>query len=147
MSLLRKLVGFGIPKNNLVLLYIIFIRSKLEYCCVLWHSSITQEEITNLDRVQKCAVRVIMGEEYEGYEESLSLLNLEDLTVRRESLCLDFAKQCLLNPKTMSWFPTNPASDHDTRNPNTFLVQHANNERLKNSTIPYLQRLLNKSLN
>ena len=88
-----------------------------------------------------------MGEEYEGYEESLSILNLEDLAVRRESLCLDFAKQCLLNPKTMSWFPKNPVSDHDTRNPNTFLVQHANNEHLKNSTIPYLQRLLNKSLN
>ena len=59
MSLLREHVGFGIPKNNLVLLYIIFIRSKLEYCCVLWHSSITREEITNLDRVQKCAVRAV----------------------------------------------------------------------------------------
>ena len=32
----------------------------------------------------------------------------------------------------------------EMRNEERFLVQHANTERLKNSPIPYMQRLLNK---
>ena len=67
MTLLRKLVGFGIQKKDLTLIYILFIRSKLEYCCEVWHSSITQEEVQDLYRVQKCALRIIMGAEYQGH--------------------------------------------------------------------------------
>ena len=87
-----------------------------------------------------------MGEKYEGYKESMLELGLDDLSIRRENICLAFAKKCLINPLTKSWFPINPQSNYKIRNPNTFEIHHANKERLKSSTIPYLQRLLNENL-
>ena len=143
MSLLRKLVCFGVPREDLVNIYILFIRSLLEYCSEVWHSSITEEEVQDLERVQKCAVRIVMNNDYEDYEKMLKELNLEELKVRREQICLDFAKKCVLNPKTSNWFPKNPPTDHSIRNPNEFLEMFASTERLRMSTIPYLQRLLN----
>ena len=143
MSLLRKLVGFGAQKNDLVLIYILFIRSLLEYCSEVWHSSITIEEKDDLERVQKCAMRIILGKNYVSHENSLKELKLEKLVDRRESLCLKFARKCVENPKTTKWFPKNPPNEHDLRNPNKFLVTHAKTERFKKSSIPYLQNLLN----
>ena len=51
MSLLRKLVCFDVPREDLVNIYILFIRSILEYCCEVWHSTITEEEKQDLDRL------------------------------------------------------------------------------------------------
>ena len=143
MSLLRKLVCFGVPREDLVNIYILFIRSLLEYCSEVWHSSITEEEVQDLERVQKCAVRIVMNNDFEDYEKTLKDLNLEELKVRREQICLDFAKKCVLNPKTSNWFPKNPPTDHSIRNPNEFLEMFVSTERLRISTIPNLQRLLN----
>ena len=39
------------------------------------------------------------GRKNKGYEESLTLLNLKDLAVRRENLCLEFAKKMLSEPQ------------------------------------------------
>ena len=144
LSLLRKLVCFSVPKSDLTEVFIIFIRSLLEYCCVVWHSTITEEEKTDLERVQKCAVRIILRNDYTTYEEGLEKLNLVPLLDRREELLQTFAQQCLKTDKTAKWFPKNIINDHNTRNTEEYKVQFANNERLRNSTIPYLQRLLNK---
>ena len=53
MQLLRKCASFSKDKNELKNIYILFIRSILEQSCVLWHSSLTQEDSNNLERVQK----------------------------------------------------------------------------------------------
>ena len=58
MTLLRKLVCFGFTKKDQITIYILFIRSCLDYCSVVWHSSITIEEIDDMERVQKCAVKI-----------------------------------------------------------------------------------------
>ena len=142
MSLLRKLAGFGVKLNDLVL-YILFIRSLLDYCSVVWHSTITVEEINDLERVQKCAMRIILGKNYHSHENALVKLNLEKLKDRRQSLCLEFAKKCVNNPKTKNWFPKTPKNEHNLRKQEEFIVTYANNERFRMSSIPYLQRLLN----
>ena len=143
MSLLTKLVCFKIPKEDLVTIYILYIRSLLEYCAVVWHSSITEEEVTDLERIQKCSVRLILQEEYTDYPTGLETLSLTELSKRREQLCLDFAKITAQNPRTKHWFPINQPNDHNVRNHKTYFVTHASTERFRMSTIPYLQRMLN----
>ena len=44
MTILRKLNEFAVPVEELVNIYILFIRSKLEQSAVVWHSSITRGE-------------------------------------------------------------------------------------------------------
>ena len=53
MILLRKLSEFGAPREHLKSIYILYIRSVLEHSAVVWHSSLTQQNIEDIDRVQK----------------------------------------------------------------------------------------------
>ena len=105
MQLLRKVASFGTPSEDLVNIYVLFIRSLLEQSAVVWHSSLTQENKEDLERIQKSALKVILGEKYVGYKKSLKKLDLETLNDRREQLCLNFAKSCMKNPKFSDMFP------------------------------------------
>ena len=78
-------------KQDLIQIYKTSIRSKLEYSCTVWHSSLTKTNESDIERVQKAAVKLILKEKYDGYENSLRLLNLDSLYERREKLCLSFA--------------------------------------------------------
>ena len=107
----------------------------------MWHFDITQEGISDLERVQKVALKIILQEAYESYNQALKSLNLETLFVRREKLCLRFANKCLKNEKSKALFPINK----NERNKEKYEVQFARTSRLMNSSIPQLQRLLNKN--
>ena len=138
MRLLHKIAEFSAPVEDMVTIYIMYIRSILEQSCTVWHSSLTQENTEDLERVQKSALRIILKENYTNYEEALETLMLAKLSDRREKLSLKFAKNCVKNELTSELFPLN-----NNRNRDKFKVTHANTDRLKNSAVPYLQRLLN----
>ena len=70
-----------------------FIRPVLEQSAPVWHSSLTEENSKDLERVQKCAIRIIMGRDHSDYESSLQYLNLTTLYERRNLLCLTFGKK------------------------------------------------------
>ena len=53
MSILHKLYQFDVPVEDLVNIYILYIRSVLEQSAVVWHSSITKGEQMDIERVQK----------------------------------------------------------------------------------------------
>ena len=116
----------------------------LEQSCVVWHSSLTEENKQDLERVQKSAVKIMLGNKYKDYENALVLVDLENLSERRENLCSKFAKKCLQNEKTDNLFPLNKHTHNmKSRMTEKFKVKFAHTERLKKSSIPYMQRLLN----
>ena len=53
----------------------------------------------NIERIQKSAMKVIFGREYQGYEKSLKLLKMECLNERREKASLKVAKKSLQQEK------------------------------------------------
>ena len=110
MALLRKVASFGPPIEDLKDIYILFIRSILEQSAVLWHSSLTNENKLDLERVQKSAIRLILGERYINHNQGLARLNIESLEERRENLCLNFATKCVKNKKMAHMFPENDKS-------------------------------------
>lgn len=122
-----------------------FIRSKLEQSAVVWHSSLTEGNRKDLERVQKAAVKIILKDSYSNYEEALKTLNLESLDKRRSRLCLKFAKNCLKNEKLKRMFPL-ASKEHnmDTRLKEKFEVYKAKTERFRKSSIPFMQNLLNQ---
>ena len=125
-------------------IYIAYIRSVLEQSCVVWHSSLTEENSNDLERIQKCAVRIMLGNNYTNYEDALIKADLQTLKERREELCLSFAKKCVKNDKTKHMFPENIKSHAMIlRKEEEFEVNHANTERLFKSAIPYMQRIMN----
>ena len=65
--ILRKLYEFSLPTSDLVNIYILFIRSILEFKSNVWFSSITQEEEDDIEHVQRVACHIILNTEYKGY--------------------------------------------------------------------------------
>ena len=146
MEIVRKVASFGASKDDLKTIYILFVRSLLEQSATVWHSSLTEENRDDLERVQKSATKIILGDQYIDYEKSLIRLEMESLETRRENLCLNFALKCIKNPKTSKMFPENTKIHQmETRNTEKYLVQHAHTERLRKSSIIYMQNLLNRS--
>ncbi len=74
------------------------------------------------------------------------MMKLDSLEERREKLCLKFAKQCLRHEKLKSMFPKK-VENHpmEKRDCQKFVVTKAMTERYRRSSIPSMQRLLNKS--
>ena len=84
MELLRKVASFGTGVEELKEIYYLFVRSQLEQSAVVWHSSLTEENKSDLERVQKSALKIIMGGRYIGYEKALVGLGIASLDERRE---------------------------------------------------------------
>ena len=117
----------------------------LEQSAVVWHSSLTQDNKEDLERVQKVAVRVILQNRYTNYKNGLKLLKLDTLQERRKMLCLRFAKGCLKNEKVKDVFPRK-ANNHKMkkRKAEKYKVNRTNTKRYQISAIPYMQNLLNE---
>ena len=66
----------------LKLIYYSRIRCKLDQSAVVWNSSLTQKNVSDLKRVQNSAVRIICGKNYESYSDTLSELGMMRLSER-----------------------------------------------------------------
>ena len=144
MMIVRKLVEFSIPYEDLVNLYCIFIRSILEFNSAVWFSSISEEESHDLERVQKNVCRLILKNKFIDYDQALTQLKLETLKERRAKLALKFAEKCLKNDEMKHLFPRNCPSKHNLRKTEEYQVKFAHSKRLFKSAIPTLQRMLNE---
>ena len=119
-------------------------RSVLEHSSVVWHSSLTDENSEDLERIQKSAMKIILGNKYIDYKSALNYLQLDNLHDRRRELCERFAQKCLKNEKTKNMFPLSKKQHTmKMRNSEKYHVQFAKTTRLQNSPIIYMQNLLN----
>ena len=66
-TMITKLKYARVKTEDLIHIYILYIRSVLEYCSVLWHSTLTVEQSQAIERVQKTCLKIILGPEYASY--------------------------------------------------------------------------------
>ena len=144
LSMITKLKYVGVCEDDLIDIYILFIRSVTEYCAVAFHSRLTQEQSNKLERIQKTCLRVILGDSYVDYNTALNKCGLQTLFDRREKRCLDFSLKCLKHPTNRRLFPHNPNQTHGVRSTETFSVNFARTSTYRDSAVPYCQRLLNQ---
>ena len=121
-----------------------YVRPVLEYASPVWHSGITQKQINQIESIQKRVCRIILGHQYSTYSQALSKLGLEPLSDRRTSLCTKFALRKFKSGKFSEWFQKSKSSHSMSLRSGRTLEQHlCSTNRLKNSPIPYLTRLVN----
>ena len=99
---LRRLKLLGASQATLVEIFKLFLRSAMEMAVPVWSGAITCAEINKIERVQKTAVKLILGNAYTNYDEALVKLDLDTLQERRDLICLKFAKRCTKNHKFKS---------------------------------------------
>ena len=140
MWFLRRLKTLGAPRESLLDIYKLFVRSNLEFAVPLWAGAISKKDKRNIERIQKTAAAIILGPQYSDYDEALEELELETLDERRVSLSLKFAKNMRKNNRFSFLFPEGVS----TRSGKTFIaVPECNTKRYTTSSVPYLINLLN----
>ena len=143
--MLIRFKKLGAPPEKLLSVYLLKIRTLLEFASPCFHSSLTVDQSNQLEVTQKKALAIIYGNRYTSYGAALELAKIERLDSRREAININFAKKCVTNPRHSHMFPPNPHIRPNSRCPKPFLEHKCNTSRLYKSTIPTLARSLNKS--
>ena len=146
-SFLTKLKYAGVQVEDLLELYQLFIRSCTEYCAVAFHSSLTQNEIKSLERLQSTCLRIILQENYVSYSSALEMTGLQTLHDRREERCLNYGLKSIKHSQNSRFFPLNPNLNNNKEIPKWrehFHVNYGRTEDYRMSAIPYCQGLLNQ---
>ena len=143
-TMLTKLKYAGVSEEDLITVFILYIRSLLEYCSVVWHSTLTAEMSNSIERVQKLCLKIILGEAYDGYDIALKTCGLQSLSSRREDRCLKYGFKSPVHSKKIPVNPHVKDNTLDIRNSECFTVNLAKTDSYRMSAIPYIQRLLNE---
>ena len=102
--ILRGLGVLGANMSEMLDIYKSQVRSMLEFAVPVWAGYITKKEKVKIERVQKCALSIILKEKYHSYQQALDYTKLELLEDRRQLQTLKFAKKALKHKKFANWF-------------------------------------------
>ena len=137
---LRHLGHRGFTKDELLKVYLACILPIHDYCSNVYHSSLTQAQSNTLERLQARALKAIFGYEY-SYRSLLELTELKTLHARREARALAFAQKCTAG-RFKTWFPRCEGR-RSARLATIYHESFARCQRLRNSPVHYMRRLLN----
>ena len=145
--MLRRVKPLGASVDELMDIYDKQIRCMVEYASPVWTANLTQAENNQIERVQKAAFAIMLGDGYISYGSALKYLSRTTLCNRRSDINLKFAKKCLKSEKYKYWFCDYSVSDQasKTRSVKDDLLLRTVQARTKGFTpIAYLTRLLNE---
>jgi hypothetical protein len=142
--MLRRLKNLGASDYQLVDVYIKQVRSVLELAVPVWHSSLTVADKISIERVQKSALQIILGLEYDSYKSACQHLGLETLEVRRKKLCKKFGIKAAKNAKHTKWFKVNTKISRTRQQQPQFCPVVSRTTRFDNSPLSYLTKVLNE---
>ena len=143
--IMRRLKKLGANEEELKDIYIKQVRSVLELAVPAWQGAITQAERNEIERFQKAAHHIILGEKYLSYRSALKQTGLQTLESRREKLCLKFVKKAVKNTKHRKWFKVSHKTAKTRQKQTKYCKVVANKGRYQKSPIGYLTSLLNNS--
>ena len=115
-----------------------------EHGVALWNSGLTKGQINDLEKIQKVALKIILGENYGSYDKACNFFNLETLSKRRNSLCVNFALKLFKSERSDQFFTHRKTK---TRNTDPVVEKKCNTKRAYNAPHNYLARLVNQNKN
>ena len=133
---LRNLKASGFSSDELVTVYKTIIRPVADYCCPVYHSSLTEEQDYELEKLQKGALKCIYGPGISA-RQMRDLSGLPSLRQRRIDITDKFARKLAANPLFAKWFPlknTRSSARHGKQS-ELYLETKARCDCLKNSPV------------
>lgn len=97
--MLRHLKTLGVPPSELITIYKTFILPRLTYASPDWSFSLDAAQLLRLEKVQKRAMKIILGSSYNCYEDALTTLGLTTLSALYQKMLLQFGEKTLNNPR------------------------------------------------
>ena len=145
---LRRLSCLGASRQMLLEQYISICRSVLETSVPVFAGGLSETNSSDIEDVQKAALKIILKNEYTNYEEALSKVEELSLKERRDILLLKFAKKCAVHPKLKHYFTKKQINKTKTMipAPEIYVEPRWNSARGAKNPIIYLTRLLNRDI-
>ena len=109
------------------------IRSVLEYAAPVFTSMLTEADKSDIERIKKTVLKILLGPDYIDYEQACTLMKTSSLQVRREHLSLRFALSCLKSPKHKHLFTPRTSTFYNLRNIKSFEIPHTISDRYYSS--------------
>ena len=100
---LRHLKGIGFNQEELVKVYMCNVRPIANYCSVVYHSMLTDEQNEALENAQVGALRAIFGPKVSG-RKLRKRAPVTTLRSRRITQCHKFAEKCIASERFKHWF-------------------------------------------
>ena len=146
MWLLRRLKKLNLDAELILDFYLKEIRPLAEHGVAIWNSGLTKGQVIDLEKIQKIALRIILGEDYISYDVACTLMNILPLEYRRTDLCTTFATKLFLSPRSGEFF-TPAEKIVNTRSDQQLLVaeKKCNSKRCYTAPHSYLARLVNQN--
>ena len=138
---LRHLQSYGFSSQELVQVYKSLVRSVIEYCSVVYHSMLTEDMSSRLERVQYQALKCIYGYNGESGRALRERAGLETLEERRLQAIDKFTDKCIQG-RFADWFPHKSIA-RQTRSQRPYEEKYARCDRLRNSPLYFMRRRLN----
>ena len=139
--LVRRLKKLGASQNILKDVYIKQVRCLVEYAVPAWGPMISENESNKVERIQKCALKLIYSTH--SYSHALELSGLCSLKQRRQSLCEKFTHKVVKHNTFKSWFKTRNSTINTRQHKLKFEEVKARTQRFHKSAIPFMTRIAN----
>ena len=138
--ILRHLKIAGFAEAELAVVYRTVIRPILDYCAVVYHPMMTDEQDQIVERLQAQALKSIYGYR-DSYATMREKAGVTTHRARRIEMCDKFAQKAAQNPRFEAWFPRR--TGRSGRHGEEFQEMQARTDRLFNSPLFYYRRRLN----
>ena len=140
--LIRHLIQAGVDQKDIVTIFATVIRPVIEYAAPVYQPMMTATHVEQIKKLQQRALKVIYGQKT-SYSKTLEASGLPTLAERRKEIMKKFVKKISISKTFERWIPTHRPYSYGLRNELKYQEENAHTERLYNSPIFYIRRLLN----
>ena len=140
MWLLRRMKVLKLDPSTIFEYYIKEIRPLTEQGVIVLNSSLTKGQERTLEKIQKVALKIILGQNYISYEVACYQFNITNLKERRAKLCENLAIKLFKSSRRDEFFTLANKNRHNLVRENICRTR-----RCYNAPHNYLNRLVNKN--
>jgi len=144
MWLLRRIKASNLEPKIIIDFYLKEIRIVAEHGVAIWNCGLTKAQSHTTEKIQKIALKIILGDSYTTYDEARSIFGLKLLSERRNDICIKFALK-LYQSKYCKQFFTLANPTVKTRQHTLVIEATFNTNKGLNAPHNYLARLVNQN--
>ena len=146
MWLLRRMKLLKLDNDLILDYYLKEIRPLAEQGVIVWNSGLTKAQVSDIEKIQKVALLIILGEDYSKYPVACQSFDISTLTTRRAQLCENFALKLYLGPRREQFFTT-LQPNVDIRKITQLVKENTcRTTRCFNAPHNYIARLVNRNI-
>ena len=145
MWILRRMKVLKLDPDLIFDYYIKEIRVLAEQAVAIWNSGLTKGQINDLEKVQKVAFKIILGQDYSSYSAACQIFNVEPLSDRRLKLCTNYALKLYQSERSSEFFTKSNKTVNTRGEIKPLLENTCRTNRCYNAPHNFLTRLVNQN--